>query len=83
MMRAGTKPLRAVRLSAVVVHASGEGVEALDPMDEADLPQRIQRSIDGLRPSHPHRIEPREYFISRQCLPGRRAQDAEHELLIA
>ena len=67
----------------VVVHADREGVDALDPMHKARLPQRVQRPIDGLRPTHPNRLKARQHLIGGQGLPGRSAQHAKHQVLIA
>jgi|GEM_PF-4433174 len=83
MMWTGTVPLRAVRPGTIGVHADREGVDTLDPMHKARLPQRVQRPIDGLRPTHPSRLKTRQDLIGGQGLPGRSAQHAEHQVLIA
>ena len=52
-------------------------------MHEASLLQGVQRPVDRLRPAHPNRRKSRQHFIGGQRLPGRSAQDAEHEILVA
>jgi len=69
--------------AGVFVHADREGVDTLDPMNKARLPQRVQRPIDGLRPTHPNRLKTRQDLVGGQRLPGRSAQHAEHQVLIA
>jgi len=67
----------------LVEYADREGVYAFDPMHKARLPQHFQCPINGLRPTHPNRLQTRKDLIGGQGLTSRRAQHAEHQVLIA